>query len=183
MPATLNHHNYYRLPWNLPDNGLSWLEPTTECNLRCEGCYRDATGPGHKTLQQVREDLEVFKKFRKSDCMSIAGGDPLVYPQIVELVGMIKDMGWKPIINTNGLALDDMLLRELKKAGVFGFTLHVDTSQKRPEVKAATETELNELRLYYAKMLAEVGGIACSFNATVSEKTVHEIPAMVKWAQ
>ena len=183
MPPTLNHLNYYRLPWNLPDNGISWLEPTTECNLRCEGCYRDATGPGHKTLQELREDLQVFKKFRKSDCMSIAGGDPLVYPQIVELVRMIRDMGWKPIINTNGLSLDDMLLRELKKAGVFGFTIHIDTSQKRPKVKATTESELNELRLYYAKMLAEVGGITCSFNATVSEKTLHEVPDMVKWAQ
>jgi hypothetical protein len=183
MPPTLNHLDYYRLPWNFADNGISWLEPTTDCNLRCEGCYRDPTGPGHKTLQEVREDLEVFKKYRKSDCMSIAGGDPLVYPQIVELVRMIKDMGWKPIINTNGLALDDILLRELKKAGVFGFTIHIDTSQKRPDVKAATETELNELRLYYARMLAEVGGLACSFNATVSEKTVHEIPGIVLWAQ
>lgn len=183
MPARLNHLRYYRLPWNFADNGISWLEPTTDCNLRCEGCYRDPTGPGHKTLEQVRADLEVFKKLRKSDCMSIAGGDPLVYPQIVELVKIIKDMGWKPIINTNGLALDNRLLWELKNAGVYGFTFHIDTSQKRPKVKAATETELNDLRLQYAKMLAEAGGIACSFNATISEKTIHEVPEMVKWAQ
>jgi hypothetical protein len=32
-------------------------------------------------------------------------------------------------------------------------------------------------------MLARAGGLACSFNATVSEKTVHEIPIMVNWAQ
>ena len=183
MPARLNHLRYYRLPWNFADNGISWLEPTTDCNLRCEGCYRDPTGPGHKTLEQVRADLEVFKKLRKSDCMSIAGGDPLVYPQIVELVKIIKDMGWKPIINTNGLALDNRLLWELKNAGVYGFTFHIDTSQKRPKVKAATETELNDLRLQYAKMLAEARGIACSFNATISEKTIHEVPEMVKWAQ
>jgi hypothetical protein len=92
-------------------------------------------------------------------------------------------MGWKPIINTNGLALDEKLLWKLKNAGVFGFTLHIDTSQKRPKVTAATETELNELRLHYAKMLAKIGGIACSFNATISDKTVHEIPEMVRWSQ
>jgi organic radical activating enzyme len=46
--------------------------------------------------------------------MSLAGGDPLVYPQIVDLVKMIKEMGWKPIVNTNGLALDETLLRDLK---------------------------------------------------------------------
>jgi hypothetical protein len=32
-------------------------------------------------------------------------------------------------------------------------------------------------------MLAEVGDIACSFNATISVKTMHEIPEMVRWAQ
>jgi uncharacterized Fe-S cluster-containing radical SAM superfamily protein len=183
MPAVTNHLKYYRLPWNFADNGISWLEPTTDCNLRCEGCYRSPNGPGHKTLEEVRADLEVFRQLRKSDCMSIAGGDPLVYPQIVELVRMIKDMGWKPVINTNGLALDHHLLWELKKAGVFGFTFHIDSSQKRPKMKTATETELNALRLHYAKMLAEVGGIACSFNATIVAKTMPEIPQMVRWAQ
>jgi MoaA/NifB/PqqE/SkfB family radical SAM enzyme len=183
MAAKPNHLNYYRLPWNYADNGISWLEPTTDCNLRCEGCYRDPHGSGHKTLEEVRADLEVFKKLIKRDCMSIAGGDPLVFPQIVELVKMIKNMGWKPIINTNGMALNDSLLLDLKKAGVFGFTFHIDTSQKRPKVKASTETELNELRLHYAEMLARVGGMACSFNATISDKTKNEIPNMVEWAK
>ena len=57
MPAELNHLDYYRLPRNYADNGISWLEPTTDCNLRCEGCYRDPRG-GHKTLEEVRAVLE-----------------------------------------------------------------------------------------------------------------------------
>ena len=48
-------------------------------------------------------------------------------------------MGWKPIINTNGLALDEKLLWKLKNAGVYGFTFHIDTSQKRPKVTAAMD--------------------------------------------
>ncbi len=182
MALTLDHNAYYRLPWNYADNGISWLEPTTKCNLRCEGCYRDLENPVHKTLDEVRAELEVFRKLRKSDCMSIAGGDPLVYPDIVELVRMVKDMGWKPIINTNGVALTEPLLRDLKRAGAFGFTFHIDTSQKRPRVKAKTETELNEVRLHYAEMLARVGGLCCSFNATVTEKTLPEVPNLVDWA-
>jgi MoaA/NifB/PqqE/SkfB family radical SAM enzyme len=183
MTVILDHLRYYRLPWNYADNGISWLEPTTKCNLRCEGCYRDVNGPGHKTLEEVRADLEVFRKLRKSDCMSIAGGDPLVYPEIVELVRIVKEMGWKPIVNTNGLALKEPLLRDLKKAGVFGFTFHIDTSQNRLDMPAKTEMELNPLRLRFAKMLTEVGGMCCSFNATISEKTLPEIPAMVNWAR
>lgn len=182
MTDGLNHLKYYRLPWSYTDNGISWLEPTNKCNLQCKGCYRDPKGGGHKTLEEVRADLEVFKKFRKSDCISIAGGDPLVYPQILEIVSMVKEMGWKPIINTNGLALDESLLEKLKQAGAFGFTFHIDTSQGRPGVQATTETELNELRLHYAKMLHKAGDLSCSFNSTISEKNFHEIPSMVNWA-
>lgn len=183
MTATIDHLSLYRLPWNYADNGISWLEPTTKCNLRCEGCYRDLDHPVHKTLDEVRADLEVFKRLRKSDCMSIAGGDPLVYPHIVALVKMVKEMGWKPIVNTNGVALDEPLLRDLKKAGAFGFTFHIDTSQNRPKAKGRSETELNAVRQHYAELLAKVGGLCCSFNATVSEKTLAEVPNLVQWAR
>ncbi len=115
--------------------------------------------------------------------MSIAGGDPLVYPHIVELVSMVREMGWKPIINTNGLALDKYLLFKLKDAGAFGFTFHVDTSQNRPGVSTSSEKDPNDLRLHYAEMLARAGGLSCSFNATISERTLNDIPEMVRWTE
>jgi organic radical activating enzyme len=179
----LNHLDYYRLPWNLTDNSISWLEPTSKCNLYCEGCYRLNEKDGHKSLEQIREDLDVFVKLRKADGVSIAGGDPLTHPNVVDIVKEVKKRGMKPIINTNGLALTKELLAELKKAGVFGFTFHIDSKQGRPEWKNNNETELNELRLHYAKMLAEAGNISCAFNSTVYEDTMKHIPSMVKWAQ
>ncbi len=182
MNTQLDHNMLYRLPWSSSDNIISWLEPTTKCNLTCAGCYREDTAE-HKTLEQVRSDLEVFKRLRKSDCISIAGGDPLVYPHIIEVVKMVKEMGWKPIVNTNGLALKEPLLNKLKKAGVYGFTFHIDTSQKRGKMEAKSESELNELRLHYAEMVARAGDISCSFNATITQKTIHEVPELARWAQ
>ncbi|RKY94984.1 MAG: radical SAM protein [Ignavibacteriae bacterium] len=179
----LNHLDYYRLPWNLTDNSISWLEPTAKCNLYCEGCYRLNEKDGHKSLEQIREDLDVFVKLRKADGVSIAGGDPLTHPDVVEIVKEVKKRGMKPILNTNGLALTNELLVDLKKAGVFGFTFHIDSKQGRPEWKNKNETELNDLRLYYAKMLAEVGNISCAFNSTVYEDTMKYIPSIVKWAR
>ncbi|MCL6099711.1 MAG: radical SAM protein, partial [Bacteroidetes bacterium] len=37
----INHLDLYRLPWTLADNAISWLEPTSMCNLSCDGCYRE----------------------------------------------------------------------------------------------------------------------------------------------
>lgn len=115
--------------------------------------------------------------------MSIAGGEPLIYPQIVRVVEMVRAMGWKPIINTNGLALDETLLRDLKHAGAFGFTFHIDTTQSRPDTSATTEEGLNEVRLRYARMVAKVGGLSCSFNATISEQNLSGVPAIADWAR
>lgn len=172
----------YRLPWNLSDNAISWLEPTSACNLACDGCYRENVANSHKPMNVVEEEIETFRRLRNADGISIAGGDPLLHPQIVEIVRSIAEKGIKPILNTNGAALTRELLRELKKAGVYGFTFHIDSKQGRPRWKNKSEIELNELRLQYAEMLAEVGNISCSFNSTVYEDTLASVPSMVEWA-
>jgi len=181
--SALNHLDYYRLPWNLADNSIAWLEPTTKCNLACYGCYRRNEQDGHKPLESIEEDLDVFQKFRKFDAVSIAGGDPLVHPEIAEIVRRVKRRDLKPIINTNGLALTPQLLAELKRAGAFGFTFHVDSKQNRPGWKDANELELNELRTRFARMVADAGDIACAFNSTVYEDSKKFVPEMAKWAE
>jgi MoaA/NifB/PqqE/SkfB family radical SAM enzyme len=179
----LNNTELYRLPWTLPDNAISWLEPTAMCNLSCDGCYRENEADSHKPIEEVKHELDIFQKYRNTDCISIAGGDPLLYPDIVKLVAEIKSRGLKPIVNTNGKALTKDLLMDLKKAGVFGFTFHVDSKQGRgKEWKGKNEIELNELRYHYAKMLADAGDIACSFNSTVYEDTLQYVPELVDWA-
>ncbi len=183
MALFLDHNKYYRLPWTLPDNAISWLEVTKACNLYCEGCYRENDPRGHKPLDEIKRDLQVFKRLRKTDGVSIAGGDPLVHPDIIEIVRLVAQDGLKPILNTNGLALNTDFLRELKKAGLVGFTFHIDSKQHRPHWKGKTEAELNELRLQYAEMLAEVGGLSCAFNSTVYGDTLQYVPEIVEWGQ
>jgi hypothetical protein len=175
--------NLYRLPWNLADNAISWLEPTSKCNLYCDGCYRENRNNSHKTLDEIRSDLEVFKALRKTDSISVAGGEPLMHPEIIEIVRMIKEMGWKPVINTNGELLTPELLEKLKDAGVTGFTFHVDSGQGRSGWKGKNEMELNELRIKLATMLADAGGLSCSFNLTVYPENVKYVPQLIKWAQ
>jgi MoaA/NifB/PqqE/SkfB family radical SAM enzyme len=62
MTLFLDHNKYYRLPWNLPDNAISWLEVTKACNMYCEGCYRENDPMGHKPLDEIKHDLKIFKK-------------------------------------------------------------------------------------------------------------------------
>jgi pyruvate-formate lyase-activating enzyme len=153
------------------------------CNLYCDGCYRKNESDSHKPLEQVRKELDVFKRLRRADGVSIAGGDPLTHPQIEKIVEMVAADGQKPIINTNGQLLTPEKLRALKRAGVAGFTFHIDSGQNRPHMRGKTEIELNDLRLHYARMLADEGGISCAFNATVYDRTLKDVPEIVAWGQ
>jgi hypothetical protein len=182
MSEVLDHRTLYRLPWTLPDNAIAWLEPTAKCNLHCEGCYR-ANVNQHKSLEEVAEELDVFERYRNVDGVSIAGGDPLTHPRVVDIVRMVAERGRKPILNTNGLALTEDLLKDLKRAGLEGLTFHIDSKQGRPKWKNKTEQETNELRLHYAEMVARVGGLGCAFNSTVYDDTLDAVPDLVAWAQ
>lgn len=178
----LEKKDYYRLPWSMNDNPIAWIEVTDICNIHCEGCYRQYM-TGHKSLEQLKEEVLFFKKWRNPDNFSIAGGEPLIHPQIVELVAYMKEQGIKPVILTNGMALTPELLHRLKQAGLAGFTVHIDSHQNRPHWNGKTEKDLNELRQKIADMVAAEGGLYLVFNSTVYPSTFHEIPDIVRWGQ
>ena len=179
---TLDKRELYRFPWSKNDNPIAWLEVTDICDLHCEGCYRQRL-TGHKTLDEIKEEILFFKRWRNPDNVSIAGGEPLVHPQIVDVVAFVAENDMKPIILTNAAKLTPQLLRELKKAGLTGFTLHIDSHQNRPGWEDKSEKQHNELREQIADMIASEGKLLTIFNSTVYPSTYHEIPEIVRWAQ
>ncbi len=62
MPAGLavDHRRLYRLPWSLPDNAISWLEPTSACNLSCDGCPDMTLWNGELVWSCRMEELKHF---------------------------------------------------------------------------------------------------------------------------
>jgi MoaA/NifB/PqqE/SkfB family radical SAM enzyme len=177
--------NYYRWPWSNNDNPVAWLEITDLCNIHCKGCYR-STMTGHRDLAVLKGEVDFFIKVRNIDTVCIAGGEPLIYPHIVELVRYIADQGVKPNIITNCHALTEELLTELKDAGVFGLTCHVDMIQERPERKEGdTELDLLALRQKIADLIYKVGKgkIVCTFNTTVYHENFKYLPDIVRWAR
>ncbi len=179
---SLDKRNLFRLPWSMNDNPIAWLEVTDICNIHCEGCYRQHM-TGHKTLEQVKGEVDFFLQWRNPDNFSIAGGEPLIYPHIVELVAYIASKGVKPVILTNAQAMTPQILKELKKAGCAGFTIHIDSHQNRPHWKDKTEADLNQLRQKCADMIAAEGGMYVIFNSTVYPSTFCEIPDVIRWGR
>jgi len=97
----------------------------------------------HKSLEEIGEDIDTILRLCRCDSILIAGGEPLVHPEIIEIIRLVKATGAKPILFTNGVDMDRPMLRELRCAGAYGITVHVDSHQSRPGWTGCSEKELN----------------------------------------
>lgn len=170
----------YRFPWSKTDNPGGWIEVTDVCDMQCPGCYRSHL-EGHRPLDAVYKDIVDTAALTNCDYITIAGGEPLGYPHLIEVVKFISRMKIKPIIISNGLLLTPGYASELKKAGLAKIHLHIDSLQKREGWTGKTETELNDLRQFYADMLWETKSIQCGFHVTVFRANLEYINLVVAW--
>lgn len=178
---SVDRRRLYRFPWSVSDNPGGWVDVTDTCNLGCAHCFRRRV-EGHRPLADVLADITACRRMRNCDDMKISGGEPLTYPHLLDVVAFIARGGMKPFLMTNGVGLDRAFVRELARAGLSRFNFHIDTTQNRPGWEGRTEGELNELRQSCADMVAEVKGLGCGFNVTVSWANFDAVPDVVGWA-
>ena len=177
----LRKKRLYRLPWSLHDNPIGWVEITDKCNITCKGCYRTALA-GHKPFDDIKTEILFLEKWRNINNVHLAGGEPLIHPDIVDIVRFIRERGLNPVIITNGQRLTKELLIGLRDAGLVEMSFHVDSGQTRPGWAGRDDGELNELRQQFTDLLWDVGGVNCNFNMTVNPRTVHRVPEVIRWA-
>ncbi len=178
----ISRDNLYRFPWSKKDNPGGWVEVTDQCDLHCPGCYRHSL-EGHRPLDEVKQDILLCQRLTNCDRLAIAGGEPLLYPDIFEVVDFISHRRMKPVILTNGRRLTWEAAVELKKAGLAKFHFHVDSGQKRPGWVGKSEAEMNTLRQHFADLVWQLGGVQCGYNVTVFRSTLKELPDILDWAK
>ncbi|OHD73623.1 MAG: hypothetical protein A2177_12845 [Spirochaetes bacterium RBG_13_68_11] len=155
---------------------------TDECNFNCTGCYRRNVN-GHKTLDAIRAEVRMLKRLRNVDSISLAGGEPILHPQIREIVAAIAREGLKSFMLSNGHGVTADLLRDLVAAGLTGIGFHVDSMQNRPGWAGRSERDMNELRQQYAEMAHGVRGLPpVGFGMTVYPQNLTQVPDVVRWA-
>ncbi len=178
----LQREKLYRLPWSKTDNPGGWIEVTDTCDLHCPGCYRHQL-EGHRPVDAIKKDIDVLIRLTNCDSIAITGGEPLGYPNLIEVISYIASKKIKPMVFTNGLLLTADLANDLKKAGLSKIHFHIDSAQERPGWTGKSETELNELRQHYADILWSTKKIQCGFHVTIFRSNLEFIPEILKWCQ
>ncbi len=105
----------YRFPWTQVYTPGTWIEVTDSCDLSCPGCFRQQL-EGHRPLELIKEEVQLCQKLTNCERIAIAGGEPLIYPDLTEVVAFIAEQGMKPVLMTNGESLSPEYARDLKAA-------------------------------------------------------------------
>lgn len=105
-----------------------WLELETSCNLACKFCYNywkdgSAAKPRGRPSRETSDALRML--FDSVQCTQVAfsGGEPLLRPDLVELIRLARSYVIPVVLTTNGILLSEARLSELIEAGVGTFQI------------------------------------------------------------
>ncbi|WP_238881679.1 putative heme d1 biosynthesis radical SAM protein NirJ2 [Clostridium sp. YIM B02551] len=106
---------------------VSW-NSTNKCNMYCKHCYRDAGMQAEQELSTL-EAKELINEIAKAGfkIMIFSGGEPLMRPDIYELVNYASKLGLRPVLGSNGVMITREVAKRLKASGVMGVGISLDS--------------------------------------------------------
>jgi hopanoid biosynthesis associated radical SAM protein HpnH len=152
------------------------LEPLHACNLTCTGCGRI-----REYESTIKEKLSVEECLESVDeagapIVSICGGEPLIYPQIGELVRGILKRRKHIYLCTNGMFIERKL-HKFKPTSRFFFNVHLD-GLKDTHDKAVERAGVFEEAVAGIKAAKQAGFLVCTNTTVFKETDMAEIDAL-----
>ena len=130
------------------------IEVSSKCQLKCDHCFRqymDIKENDFMPLDMYKKIVAECGKYNLFTLKFSMRGEPLLHPDIVEMVQFAKDRGVKEVwINTNGGPITEKLARGLIGAGVDWITMSFDGLGEMYEsirVPLKYKDSLNKLKL------------------------------------
>ena len=179
----IDRKKLFKLPFSKNNNPNGWIELTTFCQLKCPHCYRKV-GKGalektHRDLNSLFFEIDELVKIRNINILSIAGGEPLLYPYLDDVIKYAVSKNLMTMIYTNGILLNKERLSLFKKLGVTRIMIHIDKYQDREGV--VSEVEANKLRARYCDLFREVGGVSLGFIMPISEDNFQDLDVLISF--
>jgi hopanoid biosynthesis associated radical SAM protein HpnH len=139
------------------------IEPLFACNLKCAGCGK--IQQPHTVLKQRMPVDQVLAAVEEcgAPMVSLAGGEPLMHPQIHEIVNELIKRKKFVFLCTNALLLEKKL-DKFKPSPYFAFVVHIDGLRERHDESVCKEGVFDEA--VAAIKLAKSRGFKVNTNTT-----------------
>jgi hopanoid biosynthesis associated radical SAM protein HpnH len=152
------------------------LEPLFACNLSCNGCGK-IQHPTEVLRQRVSVEQAVAAiEESRAPMVSIAGGEPLLHPEIDKMTQALLDRGRFVYLCTNGVLLERKLDR-FKPHPRFSWVVHIDGLKERHDASVSRDGTFD--KAVDAIKAAQARGFKVTTNTTFfttdSPETVREV--------
>jgi radical SAM protein with 4Fe4S-binding SPASM domain len=191
FPGWLLRHGFSSMPVANGARGMGCIgypghpvwEVTGACNLRCIHCHATSgqaaadelsTDEGKKLIDQLATESE----FRT---LIYTGGEPLVRPDIFELLRHSQKAGLANIIATNGTLIDEEMAFKLKDHGVVCNAISFDAAN--PSIHDMVRNKAGSFDLAMRAVVAtKKAGILLQINTTAMEYNMPHLPELIDFA-
>lgn len=164
------------------------LELSRECNLRCVYCYASS---GKKlsnelTRAEIDDALEQAIALGAQRIIVIGGGEPLLYPGVMQIMGSLREREVAVDLFTNGTLITPQVARELFAMGVSPV---VKLNSLREQVQDELAAVPGTFRAIQEglKNLTEAGypreDAPLGVETIVCRQNIDELPGMWVWAR
>lgn len=106
---------------------IAW-EITRRCNLACAHCRASAhfeAYPGELSLDECKAVIDDIASIT-DPILILTGGEPLMRPDIWEIIDYANDRGLHPVVGTNGTFIDDDIAGKLHDHGIPRISVSLD---------------------------------------------------------
>ncbi len=168
------------LPWKGREVPCAILDILRGCNARCAFCY-NLEKPHFKPVEVIRAELDELCRLRRLQAVMVSGGEPMLHPELLEVLRMVREKRLVAILLTNGILLDSRTACELRRAGCELCYLHIQAGQVRDDMKDGNGwSEANALMGAKSEILVSAGiraGCCITLNADDADGIARECRA------
>jgi len=157
------------------------LEPLHACNLTCTGCGRIREYESTITQRVPLEECLAAVDECGAPMVSICGGEPMMYPQIGELVAGILARNKNIYLCTNGMFMVKRL-HEFTPDRRFFFNVHLDGLEKTHDICVEKEGVFQEA-IEGLKAAKAAGFMVCTNTTIYKETDMKEIEALFEFLE
>jgi radical SAM protein with 4Fe4S-binding SPASM domain len=171
----MSDYKPYIVSWNM----------TKKCNLLCPHCYIDSTARleqnnSELSTEEARLVIDELSYINDRLMLVLSGGEPLLRDDIYEIVEYASSGGFIPVLGSNGMLLTKESIRLLKKAGLRGVGVSIDSVNPDEHdrfrgVDGAWDLSVSGLRY------AREAGIETQIDATLTDRNYQEIDRFIEF--
>ena len=140
---------------------LAQIVPIRRCNLACTYCNEFDKHSPPVPLATMRERIDHLARLRTAN-IEISGGEPLLHPDLDELIRHIRGTGALAGLITNGYLLNEKRIEDFNRAGLDHLQISIDNV--KPDDISKKSLKVLDAKL---QMLAKHAAFSVNINSVL----------------